>query len=179
MPSGEKPYSSGMVTEAQAHSILEIVADGESIKRAAELVGTTAPAVWNYRLKNPAFDVVLDKARREGMTALMDRVLDVTRACIDVDSTGRPVRPLPAVPPRLLSTAIDAAIRVAGKINPDKYGDRLNHVHTHKVDLLSVLRAADARLAAAEARRLGSVTVEGHSVRVKGDAGERALLGID
>lgn len=141
------------MTEEQVTAILSSVAAGESVERSCEAVGTSAGALWTYRRANPAVDAELSKARAAGMHALMDKVLDVTRALVDVDNKGVPRRALPQVPPKLLKLGIDSALRVAGKLNPKDYGDRVEHKHTHGIDLASVLALADARVRTLDARR--------------------------
>ncbi len=167
------PQSTPHVSDQQAESFVLEVQEGESLKRASAMHGATAKALWHYRERHPEFDQRLLKARREGMHNIVDRVLDVSRAMIDVDNEGKPVRPLPQVSSKLLKLGIDAALRVAGKINPTEYGDKVQHTHTHALDLASVLAAADARMRQLEAGR-GRV-IEGKGVVVE----ERSLLGLD
>lgn len=161
-----------------AEEILADVQGGESLKAACLRQGTTDKAMWFYRERNPDYNARLVAARREGMDSLIDRVLDVSRACIDVDNEGKPLRPLPQVSSKLLKLGIDAALRVAGKINPDKYGDKVQHQHAHSLDLASVLALADQRLRALDSKR-ASLVIDGKGVRVRDDEqDERALLGL-
>jgi hypothetical protein len=134
---------------------------------------------------NPEFSSALRDARKAGAAGLLDMAHSAVVDALGEDSGAQQVdsdagRALARVQPRLIRIGIDGALRLAAKLDPDAFGDRIN-VKDQTLPIAAILAAADARAAALRSAR-APLTIEGEARRVPSEeevAAGRALLGLD
>ena len=154
--------------QTKAERVLAMVAAGRTLTAAARAVGVDRDTIYRWRAENEGFAVGLREARRGGAEAVLDMAQDAIVEALEqpaqVDGTAPP-RPLRDA--RLMRAGTDGALRLAAKLDPERYGDKLS-LAVIPLPLGAVLIAADARARELAAERAPRV-IEGESARLPAD----------
>lgn len=118
-------------TEAKALEICTRIALGQSLKAITKLDGfPSEPTVMKWLSDNPPFVKLYSRARELQGDALVDEALDIAdsmeRDIVTLeDDEGKKRQVLNPVAVARDRVRIDARFRLAGKLNPKKWGDKV------------------------------------------------------
>jgi hypothetical protein len=108
----------------------DLIADCMGIAKATERMGWTRSLYRKMREDLPAFDAAVTRAREMAQDLMVDKMHDIAAEEADVNRA------------RL---KIDTIRWAASKIKPRMYGDKLDVVIDHRIDISDALAAARAR----------------------------------
>jgi len=126
--------------------VLELIADGLTVTRAAEEVGITLPVVTGWQRDDPAFAERYKEARINQAHALADQLRDIA---------DEPVTTMVEVKRNELR--IETTKWIISKSAPTHYGEKVRHDHTllHGVVILPALDYTEQPIAALEPGEVG------------------------
>jgi hypothetical protein len=111
-------------------TLLENVARGQTLTQAAKEYGIDRDIIYHWRVRFPELGKALDAARAMGEDAIADDCLDIADNT-DESPDSRKVR-------------VWTRLQLLKAWNPKKWGDRVNHNHSH--DFTKELEEARARI---------------------------------
>lgn len=126
-----------VLSEKLQTAVCAALSSGMSMTELEGITGVKRAQIYYTASVDAAFSKRLHDARVLGTDAILDEVLDVGRdkAANKDEAASKRVH-------------VDTLLRYAGKINPNKYGDRMQMDIRGTLDMGAILIAADARLAA-------------------------------
>ena len=122
------------LTDQEKDDIIEQVCLGKVYTRICDDMGITRRSLREAMFKDPLFKEKMELARVDATDDLADSLLTVTDGCETLVQVGCA---------KIKSENIKA---VVGFRNPNKYGNRVDININQRLDLSSVLAAADARI---------------------------------
>lgn len=122
-----------VLTEEQQEYILKSIVLGISIRNICAHLNIPLHHVYDYAAKDPFFDKKMDRARVYQAHILVDELMSATVGCKTMAEVSA------------AKVWSDNAKWVASKIEPAKYGEKLDINITH-LDLSAVLLAAENRI---------------------------------
>lgn len=127
-------------------AILDALGAGETVKKIAARLGVNPTAIRRYAHTDAERQQEYEQAQRDGTESLLDDLADIPNS----DQQADPAR---------TRVIVDCLKWVISKRNPDRYGDRVDVRHVHRLDMSAILLAADERV------RMSRL-IEGSAVRV-------------
>ena len=127
------PEDQVMLDPAKKEYVLAQVASGRSMKGIIRELGFKPSIIWNMCEKDTVFRDRLSRARIQGVDSLVDDILEISDQEPDVQRA------------RLKTDNIKW---IASKLQPNKYGDRIDVNVTNSIDLNQAMVEARKRMMA-------------------------------
>lgn len=126
-------------TPELCEAICEEIAGGATINSVCRALGLDSKQIRREIAKNPTFAAQMHAARISGTDYVMDDIREFGNRELE------PGKVYDAARDRV---ALDALKFYVGKMNPERYGDKIDLNVRGKLDMSAILLAADQRLAA-------------------------------
>lgn len=124
-----------MFSQEKADAICELLAEGLSLRKSCEQVGSIGvQTVLDWTKKNPDFSGQYARAREVGYQLLADEILEISD---DSDPLGDKMDPERVARARL---RVDSRKWMLSKMLPKVYGDKIETTHSGEIGIRSIER---------------------------------------